>query len=122
MLHFTSYLKGLEEKIDLMMEIKVEYKVLQILSNFMLYIKIKVSVLSLFHIVIILYCYIYIMIFLIIYSRCQISLLKNYLMSFIDNIVLSIAISIIIVITRKIGINFNNKNIYNTSKYIHNHF
>ena len=122
LLHFTSYLKGLEEKIELMMEIKVEYKVLQILSNFMLYIKIKVSVLSLFHIVIILYCYIYIMIFLIIYSRCQISLLKNYLMSFIDNIGLSIAISIIIVITRKIGINLNNKNIYNTSTYIHNHF
>ena len=104
------------------MEIKVEYQVLKILSNFMLYIKIKVSVLSLFHIIIILYCYIYIMIFLIIYSKCQISLLKNYLMSFIDNIVISIVISIIIVITRKIGINFNNKNIYNTSNYILNHF
>ena len=114
LLYFTSYLKGLEEKIELIMEIKVEYRVLKILSNFMLYIKIKVSILSLFHIVIILYCYIYIMIFLIIYSRCQISLLKNYLMSFIDNIVISIAISIIIVITRKIGINFNNKNIYTT--------
>ena len=122
LLHLTSYLKGLEEKIELMMEIKVEYKVLKILSNFMLYIKIKVSILSLFHIVIILYCYIYIMIFLIIYSRCQMSLLKNCLMSFIDNIVISIVISTIIVITRKIGINFNNKNIYNTSKYIHNHF
>ena len=62
LLHFTSYLKGLEEKIELIMEIKVEYQVLKILSNFMLYIKIKVSLLSLFHIVIILYCYIYIMI------------------------------------------------------------
>jgi hypothetical protein len=122
LLRFTSYIKGLEEKIELMMEIKVEYKVLKILSKFILYIKIKTSILSLFQIVIILYCYIYIMIFLIIYSRCQMSLLKNYFMSFIDNIVISIAISIIIVITRKIGINFNNKNIYNTSKYIHNHF
>ena len=48
--------------------------------------------------------------------------LKNYLMSFFDNILISYIISIIIVITRKVGINFNNKKIYITSKYIHNLF
>jgi len=105
-----------------MLEIKKEEKLLLLLYKFLRYIKIKVIILSIFQIIVILNCIYYSLIFFIIYSRTQISLLINYIISLFDKFILAILISIIVSITRKISIIYSNKYIYNTSNYINEHF
>jgi len=105
-----------------MLEIKKEEKLLLLLYKLLRYIKIKVIVLSIFQIIVILNCIYYSLIFFIIYSRTQISLLINYIISLFDKFILAILISITISITRKINIIYSNKYIYNTSNYINEHF
>ena len=120
--YFLNYTKGIESKIEQMMEIKKEDKLLLLLYKFLRYIRIKVIVLSIFQIIVILNCIYYSLIFFIIYSHTQISLLINYIISLFDKLILAILISIFIAITRKISIIYSNKYIYNTSNYINEHF
>ena len=104
------------------MEIKKEFSYLFALNKFIKLLKIKVMLYFLLEILIICFSFYYIIIFCIIYSNSQISLLTNYLMSLVESLALTIIVCIFIAITRKIGINFLNKKIYNTSKYINNVF
>ena len=120
--YFLNYTKGIENKIEQMMKIKKEDKLLLLLYKFLRYIKIKVIVLSIFQIIVILNCIYYSLIFFIIYSQTQISLLINYIISLFEKFILAIFISISITITRKISIICSNKYIYNTSNYINEHF
>jgi len=67
-------------------------------------------------------CFYYIVIFFIVYSKSQKSLLINYIFSLLEGLITSLIITIIIVITRKIGIRSSNSYLYNTSKFINNKF
>ena len=120
--NFLNFSRGVEERLDQIMEIKKEFSYLFALNKFIKLIKIKAMLYFLLEILIICFSFYYIIIFCIIYSNSQISLLTNYLMSLVESLALTIIICIFITITRKMGINYLNKNIYNTSKYINNAF
>ena len=120
--NFLNFSRGVEERLDQIMEIKKEFSYLFALNKFIKLLKIKVMLYFLLEILIICFSFYYIIIFCIIYSNSQISLLTNYLMSLVESLALTIIVCIFIAITRKIGINFLNKKIYNTSKYINNVF
>ena len=53
-------------------------------------------------------CFYYIVIFCIIYSKSQVSLLTNYLLSLVEGLITSVIITILIVLTRKIGMSCSN--------------
>ena len=120
--YFNDYSEGIEERLEQILEIKREYFYLNAIKHFFRIFKIKLIFFFVNQIIIISCCYYYIVIFCIIYSCSQVSLLTNYLTSILEGIITSIIISIIITITRKIGIIFKNRYIYNTSKYINEHF
>ena len=92
------------------------------LNRFLRYLKIKCFIFFIKQIIIIAICYYYIVIFCIIYSYSKASLLFNYFSSLVEGLITSLAITIIIVITRKIGIVYSARYIYNTSKYINDRF
>ncbi len=89
---------------------------------FFKFLKLKLIFFFIIEIIIIFCCFYYIVIFCIIYSRSKGSLMINYLTSLVEGLIASIAISIIILVTRKIGLLCTNKYLYNTSKYINNKF
>ena len=104
------------------MEIKDKSSYLYAFNKFIKIVKIKVILYFLMEILIIVFSFYYIIIFCIIYSKSQISLLVNYLMSIVETLALSIIVSFVVALTRKIGLKGAYKSIYNTSKYINNHF
>ena len=120
--YFNDYSEGIEERLEQILEIKREYFYLNAIKHFLKTFKVKLILFFFNQIIIISCCYYYIVIFCIIYSCSQLSLLTNYFTSILEGIITSVIISIIIVITRKIGIIFKNRYIYNTSKYINEHF
>ena len=120
--YFLNYSKSIEDKVEDILEIKQEEKLLKILKKLLTYIKTKIIILSLFQIIIIIFCNSFSLIFFIVYSCSQISLLINYLVSLLDKIVISLVITIIVSITRKIGILYYNKYAFNVSNYINEHF
>ena len=56
------------------------------------------------------------------YSCSKNSLITNYLTSLIEGLIISVSITVLIIISRKIGLMYLNKNIYNASKYINQNF
>ena len=120
--NFLNLSKGVEERLDQIMEIKVEFSFLYAVNKFIKIIKIKAVLYFLVEIIIIVFSFYYIIIFCIIYKKSQISLLTNYLMSLLESLILTIIVCLFITVTRKIGINYFNKYIYNTSKYIDDAF
>ena len=112
----------LEEKIENILEIKRENKFLNLLIRFFKYVKLRMIFFILSEFVILFACFYYIIIFCIIYNKTQISLITNYLTSLLEGFAKSLIVTIIIVITRKIGISFLNVYIYNASKYIDSKF
>ena len=68
------------------------------------------------------FCSYYIFIFFSIYKNTQINLIKNYIISFIEGLITKLIITSIIVATRKFGLSYKNKYLYNSSKYIDQHF
>ena len=50
------------------------------------------------------------------------SLLTNYLVSIIEDLIIDFIIVVIIIVLRKLAFYFKNKYLYNTSKYINEHF
>ena len=119
---YANYSKGINERSELIMEIKVKKFYLKNLLTFFKYLKIKLIIFFIIEIIIIFTCFYYIVIFCIIYSKSQGSLLTNYLTSLLEGLITSIAISIIILVTRKIGLVCANQYLYNTSKFINNKF
>ena len=120
--NYLNFSKGIEERLEQILDIKKEFNYLYAIQKFIDIIKIRVILYFIIELLFIGLSYYYIVIFCIVYSNSQISLLKNYLISLLESLITSIAISIIIVITRKIGIIYLNNNLYNTSKYINNKF
>ena len=66
-------------------------------------------------------CY-YLTIFCIVYHQTQGSIMFNYLIGLGQSLIISLSISIIIAFLRFISIRIGIKNIYNTSKYLHEKF
>ena len=120
--NFLNFSRGVEERLDQIMEIKKEISYIFAFNKFIKLIKIKVMLYFLLEILIICFSFYYIIIFCIIYSNSQVILLTNYLMSLVESLDLTVIVCMFIVVTRKIGINYVNKKIYNTSKYINNIF
>ena len=120
--YILQYTKGLEERSELIKEIKIKKYYIKNVNIFFKYIKIKFFCFFLCEILIIACCFYYIVIFCIIYSRSQVSLMINYLTSLIEGLITSVIISFLILITRKIGLCCFNKYFYNVSKYINSKF
>ena len=91
-------------------------------KRFLLYLKIKFICFFICQLIIISICLYYIVIFSILYSCSQGSLIVNYCYSLIESIITALAITLIILITRKIGLSYKIKELYNTSKYINSKF
>ena len=111
-----------EEKYRLIKEIRREYIFLRVLKKFLKEILIKTLIFMLIEIFIIIFCLYYLLIFCAIYSKSQISLINNYLMSLIESLIFGFSLAIIITISRKLGLFYKNKYIYNFSKYVDMHF
>ena len=120
--YYINYSKGIEERAELIQEIRIEFHYLKNVSIFIKYLKLKFIFFFICEIILISGCFYYIVIFCIVYSRSRNSLMINYIYSLVEGLITSIAISIIILITRKIGLSFLNKYLYNASKYINNKF
>ena len=119
---YTKYSRGIEERIKLVSEIKYKIHFYKNLKRLFLYLKIKLFCFYITQIIIIAICIYYLVIFSILYSCSQISLIVNYCYSLVESIITSFAVSIIILITRKIGLSYKNKHLYNISKYINSKF
>ena len=120
--YFLNYLIEFEEKINLIEEIRRDFIFLKIMQKFIKEIIIKTVLFLVLECVINIFCFYYLLIFCRIYKKSQISLSINYVVSCLEDILISFIIVVIIILTRKIGLHFRNKYIYNTSKYIDFHF
>ena len=112
----------LEERLEQIIEIKNENEFLKILEKLLKRFNLKILISFILRMLIICIYFIYIAVFCIIYKKSQISLLINYLTSLLEDLIKVLIISIIVVISRKIGIYYLNPYIYNTSKYINEKF
>ena len=92
------------------------------LRRLLLYLKIKFICFFISQLIITGICLYYIVIFGILYSCSQKSLIVNYCYSLVESIIISFAIALIILLTRKIGLSCAIKEFYNTSKYINSKF
>ena len=120
--YFIKYSKGIEERYDLIKELKSKKFYLRNVVIFIKFLKIKFIFFFTGEIILILCSFYYIVIFCIVYSKSKSSLIFNYINSLIEAAITSIAITIIIVVTRKLGIYFSNRRLYNISKFINQKF
>ena len=120
--YFVQYSKGIEERLGYIMEIKNQKYYIININIFFKFLKVKIILFVISAIIVICGCFYYIVIFCIIYSCSKVSLIINYLSSLLEGFITSIIISVIVLVTRKIGLSCSNKNCYNTSKYINNKF
>jgi len=120
--YFIQYSKGIEDRAQLIMEIKKRRYYLKNIKSFLKFLKLKFILFLICQIIIICGSFYYIVIFFIIYSCSKVSLIMNYLSSLLEGLITSIAISIIILLIRIIGLYCASKNLYNVSKYINNKF
>ena len=120
--HYIKYSRGIEERVEYIAEIKRKYHFYRNMKKLFSHLKIKFAFFFVYQIIIIATCIYYLVIFGVKYSCSQNSLILNYCYSLIESIIISFGITIIISITRKIGLSCSNKRLYNTSKYIDSKF
>ena len=120
--YYIKYSKGIEARLSQIMEIKNHTYFMKNIKQFFRFLKIKFICFFLSEVIIVAACYYYIVIFCIIYANSKVSLLINYIMSLIEGLITSVAITIIIFTTRQIGLKCLNKRIYNLSKYVNDRF
>lgn len=120
--YYINYSKGVDERWEMISELKDEYYFILNVNRFFKYLKLKFIAFFICEIIVISGCYYYIMIFCIIYKKSITSLIINYLSSLLESLITSFVITIIILATRKIGLVCLNRNLYNTSKFINNKF
>ena len=119
---YINYSKGIDERSQLIKELKIKKYYLKNVGIFFKYLKLKFICFFISEIILVSGCYYYIVIFCIVYSKSKDSLIINYLTSLLEGLITSTAIIIIILVTRKIGLACLNRYLYNTSKYINNKF
>ena len=120
--HFLEFSDKLGERLEQIGEIRQECKYLYAFKKLLKYIKIRMIFFIIIEIIILVLSFYYITIFFIVYSKCHKSLSINYITSLSEGLLKSIIIIILIVATRKIGIEYRNKYIFNTSLYIDKKF
>ena len=120
--YYIKYSRGIEERIKYILEIRQPIYCAGNISMFLSVLKIKFIFYFIFQSIVFALCTYYIIIFCILYTKSQISLIINYCFSLIESIIISFVIALIILITRKIGLSFLNKEFYNVSKYINSKF
>ncbi len=120
--YYSNYSEGIEERLDLIMELKNKEYYLKNMEIFMKYLKIKFFFFFLIELLIVFGSFYYIVIFCIVYSYSRKSLFINYLMSLLESFITSVAITILVLVTRLIGLKCLNNKSYNVSKYINNKF
>ena len=116
--HFIENTKSIEEKLEIIQEVKDEKRYLFWSNKYIKSLKNKIVIFIIIELLIILGAFYYIAIFFIVYSHSTKSLLINYVVSLLESLLISTVISGIIVVMRKIGISYQNIYIYNTSKFI----
>ena len=120
--YYVNFSKGIDERYELILEIKDKYHYLRNIIKFFRILKIKLILFFLSEILIFFGCFYYIVIFFIIYSKSRGSLVINYLTSLLEKLEARFILIIIIITTRKAGLVFMNKDLYNISKFINNKF
>ena len=119
---YINYSKGIDERSQLIKELKIRMYYIRNVEIFFRFLKLKFICFFISEIILVSGCYYYIVIFCIVYSKSKDSLIINYLTSLLEGLITSTAIIIIILVTRKIGLACLNRYLYNTSKYINNKF
>ena len=92
------------------------------LKKLVLYLKLKFVCFYFSQLIILFICMYYIVIFCLIYRNSQKSLIVNFCYSLVESMITSFAITLLILVTRMIGLSCKNKNLYNTSKFIDSKF
>ena len=118
--HYLNYSKGVDEKLDLILEVKNNMYYFKNIKRIYVYLRTKFICFFVLQLIAFSVCIYYIEIFCVKYYCSQISLLINYCYSFTESIITSLVITFIILVTRKIGLSCQNKDLYNTSKFIDN--
>ena len=118
--HYFNYTKGLDERIDLILEVKNNMHYFKNIKKFYIYLQRKFVCFCISQALVFAVCIYYIEIFCVKYYCSQMSLLTNFGYSFTESIITSFVITFLIIFTRKIGLACHNKELYNTSKYISN--
>ena len=120
--YYINYSKGIDERFDMISQLKAKFHYIRNVNIFFRYLMLKFIFFFFCEIILISGCFYYIVIFCIVYNKSRGSLIINYLSSLFEELIVSVSISIIIVGTRKIGLSCLNKNTYNISKYINNKY
>ena len=120
--YYIKYSRGIEEKVKYIAEIKRKYHFYRNMKRLFSLLRIKFALFILWQIIILGTCIYYLVIFFAKYPYSQKSLILNYCYSLIESIIISFGITIIISLTRKIGLSCSIKRLYNTSKYIDSKF
>ena len=120
--YYLNLLVGFEEKIFQVEEIKNEINYLKFSWILLREMKIRVIIFFFCEIALIIFCSYYLFIFFTIYHKSQMSLLKSFLISRLEILIINIVMAIFIAVFRKLGIYYKNKYIYNISKYLDKNF
>ena len=120
--YYLDKLIEFEEKTKLISEIGKEFYLLRLLKKFFKEIIIRTIIFLIVEIGFSFFAFYYLIIFCTLFNKSQISLLTNYIVSIIEDVIITFIIIIIIIVLRKFGFYFKNKYLYNISKYINDHF
>ena len=120
--YYLECLIDFEEKINLIKDIKIEKEFLRVFNIIIREAIIRVVIFFILDVIIILFCTYYLFVFFTIYHKSQMSLLKNYLISILEEWLINLIIVFFIVSFRKMGIQFKNKYLYNISKFLDKNF
>ena len=120
--YYIKYSRGIEERINLITEIRNKRRLLINIQKFISFLRLKYICFLIVQILVFAACLYYIVIFCILYNRSQKSLIVNYCYSLVESTITAFGIALIVLVFRKIGLGCGNKNIYNTSLYINSKF
>ena len=118
--YYLNKLTELENKFKLISEIHREFIFLKISQKFQKEILIRAIAFFVFTIGFIVYAFYYLLIFCTVFRKSQISLMVNYIVSMIEDLLYGLGFVSIIIGLRRLSLFFENKYIYNISKFIDN--
>ena len=118
-MNFIKKLDSYEEYLSVLVkDIGKEYEYILIFKKLFLVLKIKVFFFYIISFILSIFFSLYLIIFCQIYKKSQVSLIENYAMGFIESLVYSVGVSLIICILRYIGLRLRLIHIYRTSVYL----
>ena len=121
-IYYIKFSKGVDERIELIKELKLKNHYVRNVKKYTKHLKLKFILFFIGEAFIVSGCFYYIVIFCIVYEMSKVNIIINYLMSLFEGIITAVSVSFIVIFTRKIGLVYKNKYLYNTSKFINNKF